>query len=308
MPITDRYLENPAALPAPGDGLPWGTEELWIDFVGGPYHVTGVNAAQRRRLEAHFAEACIGTPGAPTVAVEITVQKPGALRFRPPAPPPRELSFDLQAEPDHMRVAGESLCGRIACLPDVSGELWTDTDGAFFTRNVFENFFRIVVTYRLLEHGGLLVHSAAVVSRGQAYLFPGRSGDGKSTVSRRSLAEGREVLSDDMNAVTWRDGAAWVEKVPFTGDLGRTWSRGSAYPLRAILALEKSAATRLRGLPPAQAMGRLTACAPYLNADTYRSAKLLENLQQLTGKVPAHILAFSLQGEIWPVIEGALQP
>jgi hypothetical protein len=307
MTITNRYLDDPAAFPSPSDGEPWGDAELWIDFVGGPYHVTGLSETQNQRLREHFADVCIAHPPAAASAVRMGVRRLSAGLFRPPAPPPRELSFELHAQADHMSVAGESLCARIDCAAATAGTLWTSTEGDFFTRNVFENFFRILVTYRLVEQGGLLLHSAGVVNREQAFLFPGRSGDGKSTLSKASLAEGRSVLSDDMNAVTWRNGEPRVEKVPFTGDLGRTWSRGSDYPLRAILALEKAGTTSVRELAPARAMSLMAACAPFLNSDPFRMPKLLENLQQLTVRTPTHILAFSNKGEIWPVIEEVIQ-
>jgi len=307
MAITDRYLKHPEAFPFPDQGEPWGEEQLWIDFVGGPYRVSGLSVTQLRRLGDHFRDVCLARAATDGKAVEMQVRRLGADRFQPPAAAPRELSFDLQAEHGHLKVAGEALCARIDCAGPTAGILWTSLENEFFTRNVFENFFRILVTYKLLEDGGLLLHSAGVVNGEQAFVFPGRSGDGKSTLSKRSLAEGRTVLSDDMNAVTWRDGVPRVEKVPFTGDLGRTWSRGADYPLRAIMAIEKADKTSIRDLPPAQAMSRLVACAPYLNADPFRTPKLLENLQQLTSKAPTHILGFSLKGDLWPVIEEALQ-
>jgi len=308
MPITDRYLRDPASFPEPGAGEPWGEEELWIDFVGGPYRVSGLSPAQRDRLAAHCAEVCLTGPGAGSRAVEMGVRRLEADCFNPPAPPPRELSFELEAGKTHLHAAGEALCARIDCTEVSRGTLWTCADDEFFTRNVFENFFRILVSYRLLELGGLLLHSAGIVNRDEAFLFPGRSGNGKSTLSRLSLAEGRTVLSDDMNAVTWQDGRARVEKVPFTGDLGRSWSRGADYPMRAIMGIEKAGATFMHDLPATQAMSLLVSCAPFVNADPYRMPKLLENLEQLTRSVPTHILGFALSGGIWDVIEEALQP
>ena len=62
MPITDRYLKDPAHFPSPGDGEPWGNEELLIDFLGGPYRVTGLNEIQRRRLAENFADCCMTSP------------------------------------------------------------------------------------------------------------------------------------------------------------------------------------------------------------------------------------------------------
>lgn len=307
MAITDTYLRDPSAFPSPAAGESWGEEELWIDFVGGPYRVCGLNAEQRRRLLAHFGSSCSEAPGPLAAATPIAVHRIDSARFSPLAPLPRELDFELQSEADHIKVAGESMCAHIALDALPAGTLWTDTDGRFFTRNIFENFFRMLVTYRLLDCHGLLLHSAAVVDEGRAYVFPGRSGSGKTTLARLSLAEGRTVLSDDMNALTWRNGSVQVEKVPFSGDLGRTWSRGDRYPLGAIVGIEQGARTALRPFGAGAALGRLVACAPYLNGDAHRMPRLLDNLAKLTAQVPAHILSVPLAGPIWPVIGSALR-
>lgn len=303
MPITDRYLKDPASFPSPDQGEPWGDEELWIDFVGGPYHVTGLNDIQRRRLGENFAEVCIEALQGQCEPVQIQVRRLAGESFRSFDLLPPAITFELAARPDHVRVAGLSLCGRIECAGATAGSLWAAADDYWFTRNVFENFFRMLVTYRLLESGGLLLHSAGIVDNGRAYLFLGRSGAGKSTLSRLSLQEGRTVLSDDMNALTWRQGEPWVEKVPFAGDLGRSWSRSDSYPLRALLALEKSDHDTVSPLDPVRATALIASCAPYLNADPYRTDSLLENLEKLTTRIPAHILRFTTKGGVWPVIE-----
>ena len=303
MSITGTYLENPGQFPDPADGEPWGHQELWIDFAGGPYQVSGLNEPQLELLRDHFGEACIAPEASDDPAVLIRVLQLPAGHFRIPEEHPRLLDFDLEALEQKVKVSGEHLCGSIELTDGISGCLWTDRDDSWFTRNVFENYFRILVTYRLLETGGMLLHSAGIVSGDSAFLFTGRSGDGKSTLSRLSLAEGREVLSDDMNAVTWRGDIPWIEKVPFTGDLGRSWARSSSHPLGGLFAIRKAPETIIEDLPLTSTLSLLIVCTPYINADPFRLPQLMENLHKLTQTVPAHILSFSLSGEIWPLIE-----
>jgi hypothetical protein len=105
---------------------------------------------------------------------------------------------------------------------------------------VFENFFRLLVAYRLNEIGGALLHSAAVVRDSRAYLFLGRSGAGKSTISKINQDAGLDVLSDDMNALVVENGRTLVEKLPFAGDLGQTAERRGGALLAGIFRLEKA--------------------------------------------------------------------
>jgi hypothetical protein len=78
--------------------------------------------------------------------------------------------------------------------------------------------------------------------------------------------------------------------------------------LRAILALQKSEQVFVRELSPVRATTLMTACAPYINADSNRLYSLLESLEKLTAIVPTHILGFSLKKGVWPVIQEAIQP
>ena len=306
MTITNTYLTNPEWSPAPGDGTACGEHDLYIDFVGGPYHVLGLNDQQAEQVRKHFAEACVTEPLHKSEAVNIHVYRAPEGNFHLPDPPPLYRTFELDAQQDRVRIVGENLYAVIDLSGIISGHLWTIDHEDNFHDNTFENYFRMLVTYRLMESGGMLLHSAGIVNRNEAYLFPGRSEDGKSTLSKLSIEEGRTVLSDDMNAVTWHDGHPFVEKVPFTGDLKRTWTRSSSYPLKALFAIRKSDKTSVGELSQSRTLTLLTSCTPYINADAHRMSQLLENLYHLTQKVPAHILDFSLSGDIWDTIEAAL--
>ncbi|MDH3255846.1 MAG: hypothetical protein OEM62_12690, partial [Acidobacteriota bacterium] len=164
-------------------------------------------------------------------------------------------------------------------------------------------FFRLVVAYRLNQLGGVLLHSAGVVRASRAYLFLGRSGAGKTTISRISRAAGLEVLSDDMNAVLPSVGGAVVEKLPFAGDLGQTGSRAGGGDLAALFRLEKAAAHNLRPLSEPEAVALLVSCSPYLNADPHRTDELLHNARRLLRGCTANVLAFRPDPDFWKLLE-----
>jgi hypothetical protein len=306
----DRFLANPDLFPARHAGEVWGERRVALALPGGPYRFDGLNAGQEEAVRGRFGRYC----EASGAAVE-------GLLFR--APESDFLTFDLRgweyaldfdAAPDAVRLAGLRLAGRLGWASSsgkrLAGALWTpDAGGAAFA-GIFENFLRMLVAYRVHELGGAVLHCAAVASPAGARLFLGRSGAGKSTVSRLAEERGDTVLSDDLNALLpGADGApaatALVEKLPFTGDYGDARTPFPPSPLAGLYRLEKDTADALRPLSRAESVACLLACSPYVNADPHRRDALLANLLRLVLSAgPAQALRFSLAGGFWPILDG----
>ena len=62
---------------------------------------------------------------------------------------------------------------------------------------VVGSILRVILSYRLIQENGFLLHSAGLVRDGCGYLFLGVSGAGKSTVTAASL-QACTSLSDDL--------------------------------------------------------------------------------------------------------------
>jgi hypothetical protein len=211
-------------------------------------------------------------------------------------------------------LAGLGIMGRLDWRPALGGILWTPEDGGALFPGIFENFLRVLVAYRLLELGGVILHSAGVVRGGGAYLFLGRSGAGKSTVARLSLDRGAEVLSDDLNALlpaaAGRAAAgSQVHKLPFTGDLGGRRAARPPVPLAALVRLEKHTRDECRPLSRAEALACMLTCSPFVNADPHRRGHLETVLLALLGPpgapAPAALeLRFTLAGRFWSILDG----
>ena len=137
-----------------------------------------------------------------------------------------------------LTVEGAELLGE---LDPVSGYVDVVADSYL---SVLDKFLRTAVTLRVIERGGCLFHAAAVVVDGKAYLFPGPSGAGKTTLS--SLA--RDPLSDEICAVMpyqdgwmvyatpWRNGR--VTSAPLAGVYTLSWNG------EEVIALPRTAALR----------------------------------------------------------------
>jgi hypothetical protein len=220
-----------------------------------------------------------------------------------------DYGLDFDWAPAAVKIAGLGLQGRLDWRPGrlgLAGALWTHEDGGERFPGVFENFLRVLVAYRLLELGGAVLHSAGVVKDGAAFLFLGRSGAGKTTAARLSLARGAEVLSDDLNAlVIGGAGGVVVLKLPFTGDLGERRALRPPVPLGGLLRLAQDSADALAPLSRAETLACLLACAPFVNVDPHRRERLEQVLLALAAAAAprAFTLRFSLSGGFWSIID-----
>ena len=294
------FLRHPDLFPARRAGEPWGDRALALDVAGGPYLLSGLAASQEEALRHRFGSLC-GPPGAGGTATAV---------FRAPAADflridtrGWEYTLDLDPAPDALRVAGLHLMARLGWTPALAGALWTPEAAGEEWASVCENYLRLLTAYRLLAEGGALLHSAGLSDGESAWLLLGPSGAGKTTASRLCLAAGGTVLSDDLNAVLFRDGKARLRKLPFTGDLGERTGGPESVPLRAVLRLAKGEEEGLRPLSPAAALAGLVAAAPFVNRDPFRREALLGVLERLARAVPAWEVTFAREGGLWGMLQ-----
>lgn len=298
MSFAARFLALPDLFPARPAGAPCGGQTIDVVLPGGPYRIRGLSARQAADLSQRYGELC-----RPSVTrVEIDVFEAGADDFVDFDTRGWRYELDLDHAPERVRIAGLRFMAWIGLEPRLRGALWTNVAGGVRWTELFENYFRILVAYRLLEAGGVLLHSAGLADDDGAWVFFGHSGAGKTTISRLGQASGRRVLSDDINALHRDDGAVLVSKMPFAGDLGRTPGGFGACRLRGLYRLEKSSGNRVSPLPAAQAVAALLSCAPFVNQDPYRVDALTDRLQDLVADVPVGTLAFDLSGRFWSAL------
>ena len=293
----ERFLELPDLFPARPAGEPWGAVSRRLDLAGGPYLLTGLSEGQDEELRRRF-QGRIREPVDDEAAVVVRCFRAAPSDFRSFDRTGREMTVDRAYAPRSVRLAGWRFMARLDWRPGLAGTVWTSLSEGVELKGVFENFFRVLVAYRLLETGGALVHSVGVVEGRRAHLFLGPSGAGKTTLGRLARSAGRTVLSDDMNAVLAPSGSRGfrVERLPFAGDLGQTADPGGSHPLAGLFRLEKSPAVRLEELSRARALAALLACCPFVNADPHRREALEGCLEEVLASVPMGRLTFPRQG------------
>lgn len=140
---------------------------------------------------------------------------------------------------------------------------------------------------------GVELHGCAVVdASGEASLFIGQSGAGKSTTARLWHAEpGVTILSDDRIIVREIGGLISVYGTPWHGD--EPFASSGPGTLARIFFLRHGSAHRLRALTPVEATARLFACSfvPVYDANAIEFTLAL--LARIAGGVPCCELQFA---------------
>jgi hypothetical protein len=174
-----------------------------------------------------------------------------------------------------------------------------EEEGARFQRGS-ENFLRALTAGFILERGGLLLHGAAVVRRGRAYVFFGPSGSGKTTVTR--LSPGDLVLSDDLTLLVREDGGFRAAGIPFGMAHHHVPDTNEAFPIAGLHRLVQSREVRRDRMIGAAAMAEMIASLPFvLDGEDPRIP--MEIAARLLGEVPLWRLHFRKDDAFWSVIE-----
>jgi hypothetical protein len=296
----ERFLTCPDFFPARLAGEPWGEGSATVRVASGDFAFLGLQPSQEEAVLRRFGP--FARAGAEAAAVACRVLRVAPQEFRSFDPRGLELTLELRSSAQALLVAGVGLMARLEWRPSLRAGLWTAAvDGPELAGQI-ENVLRILAAYRLADAGGALLHSAGIVSGGEAWLFLGRSGAGKTTLARRSLDEGRAILSDDLNAVFPSEGSLWTEALPFAGDFGGR-TPGAALRVRGICRLEKGPERRLEALSPGGAVATLLSCAPYVNQDASRTETVLGVFRNVAAGCPAYRLTLPREGRIFDLIE-----
>jgi len=160
---------------------------------------------------------------------------------------------------------------------------------------------QILLVYALAARRGLAVHAAGAVLDGRGYAFLGRSGAGKSSLSRRLVSRGfGTMLSDDRLVFREIDGRFRVFGTPWPGDAGV--ARNADASLDGLLFLHHGEENLIRPLDSQQALHQLLAVSSLLWYDRTVLPDMLDFCADLTARTPAYELHFRPDDEVVDVI------
>lgn len=164
-----------------------------------------------------------------------------------------------------------------------------------------EYFLRIACALLAFQRGGLLLHSAGLVVGGQAYLFTGVSGSGKSTVT--ALSPHATALSDDL-VLLRPNNTGWIAHgTPFWNpEAASRAGQTASGPVAGIYKLVKAPHVRLETLSFAAAAAELAANCPVVNGRPELLPELLARCRTLAAATPVQQLHFRKEASFWEVV------
>jgi hypothetical protein len=274
----------------------WGNETVILDFCGGPYRFDGMSKSQANAIRQRYRNHVLLEDSGNCIVTQLLQVDDRCFRDINT----RGWTYkhmEYRYLPEQVHVTGLKMKARLSLAPQLRGVLGTSLDNhRWFPGLVFENYFRILTAYRLLALGGIMLHSAGIVSGGKARLFLGHSGAGKSTLAELAHNRGLSILSDDLNALLPMNNRVLVEKVPFTGTFTQQPDCRHGFDLEGIYKLIKGNENTLGELGPGAAMSLLLSCSPFVNEDPFRFEQLADNLAHILRHAETRSLVFNLDG------------
>ena len=156
---------------------------------------------------------------------------------------------------------------------------------------------QILLMNYLALHDGVIMHAAGWALNGSGWVFPGKSGDGKTTLTRclSGLRKG-QILSDDRIVIRRTGQTFRMYGTPWPGEGGYAVNRG--VKLNRLVFLSKGSVNKMMALEPAAVVSRLM---PVLSIPWYDKEKvvaLTAFCDLLIKRVPAYELTFRADSSV----------
>lgn len=162
----------------------------------------------------------------------------------------------------------------------------------------FNPFLRIIFALVLLKEGGFLVHAAGMVHDGDGYIFPGKSGAGKSTISK--LSNEKIILSDELALVKKNKDKFIIHGTPFWGEYEE--AKNKFTEIKGIYFLKKDEKNFTKNLSPLIALKMLLPNIFFYGIDKEFTKKIFNLCHEFIESVPSYELHFVPEPSFWRVI------
>ncbi len=151
--------------------------------------------------------------------------------------------------------------------------------------------------HKLVDFGGIMLHSSAVAYKGEAYLFSANSGTGKSTHTSLWLKEFGEdavIINDDKPAVRIVNGQIMCCGTPFSGK--HDISINKLYPVKGIAFITRGTENSIVPIPPSASLPKIME-QTVRSFGEIRADKFLTLLSELLTRVPVYSLTCNMDPE-----------
>lgn len=159
---------------------------------------------------------------------------------------------------------------------------------------------------KLLQHGGLMLHSSAVVVDGKAYLFTADSGTGKSTHTGlwlKKFDDRAYILNDDKPAIRRESDGWYAYGTPWSGK--HDISRNLRVSLAGIACVNRAAENNIEPFGGLEAIQAIMKQVNRPRGMEFR-VNLMELLDKLLTEVPVWKLSCNMDPQAAEVSYGAM--
>ncbi|MDB4981867.1 MAG: hypothetical protein JWM82_2619 [Myxococcales bacterium] len=270
------------------------TDALMISIGGlvGDVQLVGVAApfvAQARERYAAFL-----LPPAPDVRCGFSVKLALEVPLRKMTPGgPGQMPLEVQQNPLTVKATDKTLSitrwdleVRLRAVKVRGRTEWRGSGRGNMSPITLDCILRVIWSALLPREDAMLVHSCGLRHAAVGVVFPGVSGQGKSTLARKA-PDADDVLSDEIIAIrrTPADGSWRVHGTPFWGDFARGGISLRSWPLRAIGFLAQRDAVVMSPVTSSDATHRLLSCMLCFQTDRPTIARNVALVTRLCGEV-----------------------
>lgn len=173
-------------------------------------------------------------------------------------------------------------------------------DGFVFENNIlfirqnlysFENFLRLFYSYELAIRDGFLIHSAGVYYKRDGFMFVGKSGSGKTTISHM-LSNDFNIISDEVCAIRFIK-KPFIYSTPFWGSFVKPLSKYLKCKLCKIFFPVKSNSLYLEDCSVVKSFKNILKCIFNFSLDKTVSDNLFLNVSKIVSITEINLLYFS---------------
>lgn len=161
-----------------------------------------------------------------------------------------------------------------------------------------DNYLRVIYSLILLDEPGFLVHAASLIKNDEGFLFPGKSGTGKTTIS--SLSSDSIHLSEEVSLVKWVDGNYNVFGTPF--GVKKIEGENTHTPLKQILLPKKDQENYIIPSEHIKTLKHLIPNVLFFLDDAKFNIQLFDICNNFVNSISAYELHFLPEPSFWSVI------
>lgn len=171
------------------------------------------------------------------------------------------------------------------------GSLFKNPNGIGIANPVCYPLDQILLMHYLATRDGLIVHGAGIELKGKGYVFAGRSGAGKTTISKQFIARGLGLLlSDDRVIIRKTDDTFRVFGTPWPGEGGFAVNRG--VPLGGIFFLARNSQNMIEEIPSLTTIENLLPVVSIPWYDPEPMSGILGFCDDLIAHIPSYMFHF----------------